>query len=155
MADQGAVSEGLAAGIAAASPEAIRKVRELAGEAAAAVAGYGWEQPRVRYCCPLHKCTWVHDDAWADTSGRVISSKDDTIALLKDHYAALNDTVRAHLETHSLLEWVTEVQRLRGVIDLTAISLSDSGQIGAFIRSAAAPGSPVAAARAECLERLR
>lgn len=64
------------------------------------------------------------------------------------------ETVKAHLETHSLLEWVHEVARLREVMDLTAIALSDSGAIGALLEAATAPGSPAAAARRDCLNRL-
>jgi hypothetical protein len=94
--------------------------------------------PVVRLECPLAACAWVHDAP--AIAGAVIRSDEDIRAGMLRAALANELVVKAHLETHSLLEWVTEVQRLRRSLDLVAIALSDSGQIGAFIRSAAAPG---------------
>jgi hypothetical protein len=108
--------------------------------------------PMVRYNCPLAACTW---DYYAPSiTGAVIRSDEDIRSGMLAAAIANDSVIKAHLETHSLLEWVTEIARLREAIDLAAICLSDSGQVGAFVRAAVAPGSPIAAARAECLERL-
>ncbi len=107
--------------------------------------------PLVRYECPVAACPWLHiHPAVSDELG----GSEEIAAAMSRAFAAVEEVIRAHLETHSLLEWVTEIRRLREVIDLAAIALGDQGQIGTFIRAAAAPGSPVETSRRELLARL-
>lgn len=108
-----------------------------------------------RYYCPLSTCFWACDEPVAvkdaqPPDGGFFSALD----ALQFRLGAVEKAVRAHLETHALLEWVTEISRMSGVMATVASDLGDGGQIGSFIRAATAPGSPVAAARLACLERL-
>jgi len=61
--------------------------------------------------CPL--CSWQHHDGpLPEGSG---ATADEVAAdILAKHFAALEEISRAHLETHSLLEWAQEVTRLGG-----------------------------------------
>lgn len=68
----------------------------------------------IRYECPIGDCEWVHDDPGPDPSkAQGATTGEAVFNLLQEHMAGLELVVRAHLETHSLLEWVTEVMRLR------------------------------------------
>jgi hypothetical protein len=54
-----------------------------------------------RSYCPIEACPWTHDDVtvmWPGEAPRIEA------------------VVRGHLETHTLLEWVQEVMRLRGLL---------------------------------------
>jgi hypothetical protein len=62
-----------------------------------------------RYACPIGPCKWTWDapdselpDLYANPS-----------ALLAAHFANAEGVLRAHVETHSLLEWVQEVTSLQ------------------------------------------
>jgi hypothetical protein len=63
--------------------------------------------------CPLSECSWQHHDGpLPEGSGATI---DEAVTdILTKHFAALEEICQAHLETHSLLEWVEEVTRLGG-----------------------------------------
>jgi hypothetical protein len=67
---------------------------------------------RILSYCPLSACSWQHEDGpLPEGSG---ASVDEAVtSILTEHFAALEEIVQAHLETHSLLEWVQEVMRLR------------------------------------------
>lgn len=62
----------------------------------------------TRYRCPIGACGWFHDD-----QGPSVLIDSDPEALTISHAKAIDDIVRAHLETHSLEEWAQEIGRLR------------------------------------------
>jgi len=92
--------------------------------------------PLVLHECPLGRCGWQHP-APAIAPG-VIRTGEDTTAAMTEAALTADIAVKAHLETHTLLEWVTQVQRLREVIDLAAVSLGDHGTLGSFLKAATA-----------------
>ena len=63
---------------------------------------------RILLHCPL-LCGWQYEETALPPGGPFADHWD----ALRLHFAAAEDVVRAHLETHSLLEWVQEVMRLR------------------------------------------
>jgi len=76
------------------------------------LAGFQWPPAaRVVSYCPLSSCSWQHEDPpLPDGSGQ---TTDEIVAdIMTKHFTALEEIVKAHLETHSLLEWVQEVRRL-------------------------------------------
>lgn len=77
------------------------------------------------YYCPLSTCSWTCDESEAIAAEEEPPAGPWTSAF--DAFASILGTVeralKQHLETHTLLEWVSEISRLREVIDLTAISL--------------------------------
>ena len=69
-----------------------------------------WQPPRTRYFCPMPECGWVCDEPAAVLAAGLTA---DVTAAMHGQLAETENTLRAHLETHSLLEWLREVQRLR------------------------------------------
>lgn len=70
----------------------------------------GWTPPVTRHGCPIGPCPWTWDDP--GPSGTV-ASDDDITAILLEHAVAAEAIIRGHLETHSMLDWVTEISRLQ------------------------------------------
>lgn len=86
--------------------------------------------PTNRYLCPLD-CGWHLDPrALPDLAGLSGNSIEDIISSGIERQAQAEETViREHLETHSLVEWVTEVARLQRELNRTLATggiLSDS-----------------------------
>jgi hypothetical protein len=67
---------------------------------------------RVVSCCPLSKCLWQYEDPLPPCGAGATIDEAVRDALAK-HFAAVEDVVRTHLETHPLLEWVQEVTALQ------------------------------------------
>ena len=69
------------------------------------------------YQCPLRTCTWTYADL-SPVEQKLWGFFDmpPGIALIQE-MAVLEAGVEAHLETHSLLEWVTEIKDLRAELD--------------------------------------
>ncbi len=73
-----------------------------------------WQPPVARYECPIGSCTWTHDTAGPDLSeGTGETIEEAAFSSVRAHLLRVESVVRDHLETHSLLEWVQEVMRLR------------------------------------------
>lgn len=72
----------------------------------------------TRYECPVESCPWNRDDPGPDPGDCQGETLDAAVRAGMLAYALRTEAVvRAHLETHSLLEWVQEVMRLRGERD--------------------------------------
>lgn len=72
----------------------------------------------TRLLCPL--CDWHHDlrQGLPDLTGITGSSFDDMIrASIVRQNGMVESILQAHLETHSMLEWVKEASRLRSELD--------------------------------------
>jgi len=72
--------------------------------------------PVTIYECPLAACPWEGTDP-PPPPGEAITSDADVWRFIGDRAMAAEEVVRAHLETHSLLEWVQELARLRNGIN--------------------------------------
>lgn len=72
--------------------------------------------PVTIYECPLAACPWKGTDP-PPPPGEAITSDADIWRFIRDRAMAAEEVVRAHLETHSLLEWAQEIMRLRGELD--------------------------------------
>jgi hypothetical protein len=83
--------------------------------------------PVTVYECPLAACPWKGTDPPPERD-EVIASEADVWRVMRDRAVAAEEVVRAHLETHSLLEWVQEVMRLRGELTATLESLDDANR---------------------------
>lgn len=64
----------------------------------------------TRYECPIGPCPWTTDDA--EIAGGGPRYFDSTAAMLADYLQCAEAVIRGHLETHTLLDWATEIQRL-------------------------------------------
>jgi hypothetical protein len=70
----------------------------------------------TRYLCPIGACRWFHDRPPADASalGPWQGDLESTVAeTLRREAATIDAVIRAHCETHPLIEWIAEVQRER------------------------------------------
>jgi hypothetical protein len=65
--------------------------------------------------CPLSACQWQHDDV-----PLVEGTFSDAWEALLAQNVALEDVIRTHLETHTLLEWAREVTRLQTQLEAQA-----------------------------------
>ena len=76
------------------------------------------------YHCPL--CEWTHGQfppAAGDLEPLPATFDGATVMLARQFALGAEQGIRAHLETHTLVEWVREVMRLRGEVDrLTVIA---------------------------------
>jgi len=63
----------------------------------------------TRFECPIGPCPWTWDEPEPELPG--IGA--DPYALLISRATGAESVVKAHLETHALIEWVTELARLR------------------------------------------
>jgi hypothetical protein len=73
---------------------------------------------RVISHCPVSACGWQHEEPPPSFEGAEGLTVEDLAAdATRRHFAALEEVVKAHLETHSPLEWVQEVRRLGGSLD--------------------------------------
>jgi len=68
--------------------------------------------PVMVYECPLAACPWKGTDPPPEP-GEAITSEAGIWRFIRDRAMAAEGIVKAHLETHTLLEWVQEVARLR------------------------------------------
>jgi hypothetical protein len=84
---------------------------------------------RIILYCPLLACPWQHDGPpLPEGSG---SAADEAVAdVLAKHFAGLEEAVKAHLETHTLLEWVQELARLRDSVNTWSRHLLHTSQHG-------------------------
>jgi len=78
--------------------------------------------PVTIYECPLAACPWKGTGP-PPPPGEAITSDADIWRFLRDRAMAAEEVVRAHLETHTLLEWAQEVMRLREELTATLESL--------------------------------
>jgi hypothetical protein len=65
--------------------------------------------------CPIESCTWTLDTS--APTGKEERFFDSAAELFAEYAKVVDDLIRAHLETHTLLEWVQEVTRLRGELE--------------------------------------
>jgi hypothetical protein len=72
-------------------------------------------QPKDIAKCPIESCPWTLDIESSRTG--VFTPVPDTETLFHDIAKRADSVIRAHLETHTLLEWVQEVTRLRNALD--------------------------------------
>jgi len=84
--------------------------------------------PTTRYLCPLLDCDWHYDDTDLtpdDTRGvqpnRGATDLQGALASIVEQVmfrkaSRINSLVEAHVSTHSVLEWMTEVARLQGAL---------------------------------------
>jgi hypothetical protein len=110
------------------------------------------------WCCPLPQCGWTHAQPPPDamSPGPVVpvlpgEGLDEAIsrasaAILREWYAGAEVVIEAHLGTHTTLEWVTEVMRLRGEADALRGVARTASEWDALVM-AAAPMSYVMDAR--------
>lgn len=66
--------------------------------------------------CPLSTCTWTLEKDGTEPAGhkpRAVEPED----VFREIATTTEAIIRQHLETHSLLEWVQEVTRLRAALD--------------------------------------
>lgn len=75
----------------------------------------------TRHLCPLSACGWSYDDTGltsSDAAGAADAADINTwmhqTAL--GHAARINAVIEAHVSTHSVLEWMTEVARLQSAL---------------------------------------
>lgn len=104
--------------------------------AGAVVGAYGIHVPETVMECPITSCRWelrygatlpaeVHQAA-ADLEPDTPFDPADPFRL---HVKAVNTVIERHLETHTLLEWVQEVARLRGELaEATADAHGETGK---------------------------
>jgi len=116
-----------------------------------------WQPPLVRLSCPLPDCTWVYDEPspWPLMGTAKPDATPDVLAAMFMRSARSEEIVRSHLETHSLLEWVQEIQRLNGIRANVTRELGPDGPIGVMISVAASHDSPAAVSWRACLDWLR
>lgn len=63
--------------------------------------------------CPIDPCKWV----WDEPEPELPDIGADPYTVLRARLAGTESVIRAHVETHPLLDWVQEVMRLRGELD--------------------------------------
>jgi hypothetical protein len=89
-----------------------------------------WPQRATVYGCPIAACTWAHTMPYQDPCADGAATIEEASAnAVRTHFTEAESVVRAHLETHSLLEWVTEITRLReqgaGMVTVRRDDLAD------------------------------
>jgi hypothetical protein len=72
--------------------------------------------PVMVYECPLAACPWKGTGPPPEQDEAIVSEAD-IWRFIRDRAMAAEEVVRAHLETHSLLEWAREVAALRGELN--------------------------------------
>jgi hypothetical protein len=82
---------------------------------------------RIISYCPLPACSWQHEDpVLPEGSG---ATMDEAVAdITAKHFVGLEKIVKAHLETHALLEWVQELARLRDAVNAWSRHLLHTSQ---------------------------
>jgi hypothetical protein len=80
----------------------------------------------TRILCPISGCDWHHDSPdvppgpWPWKG----SIEDTVAALLMDRAVAVNRICREHFETHTLIEWLTDLQHERARADAAEAKLT-------------------------------
>ena len=115
--------------------------------------------PVTVYECPLAACPWKHADV-PPSGTTVIASDDDIWRVIRDRLMAAEEVIRTHLETHPLLEWATEVMRLRSQAAGTVIvNRDDLAEVHGYARHFDVDSDPsmvkVAAALGSFIRRSR
>jgi hypothetical protein len=72
------------------------------------------------YHCPLSLCTWTHAELPISEEELAASLDCPVLDVALRRALAVENEVAAHLSSHTLLEWVTEIMRLRRVADAAA-----------------------------------
>lgn len=81
--------------------------------------------PVTRYWCPLRGCRWTYDQEWRNPASQPVpcpeASLDEIIgamasATLTELATEAEAVVKAHLETHPLLEWVNALQQAQAAL---------------------------------------
>ena len=115
------------------------------------------------YHCPLPECGWTLAQPPPDPAAPVAVITGETLdeaisrvsmAIMREWYAEAEQALEAHLSTHTALEWVTEINRLTGIMAKVALDLADSGRIGRSLLTGAM-ATRANLAREECLDLLR
>lgn len=70
--------------------------------------------PQTIASCPVGSCTWTFDVTPARLD---LGSPNDPTMTMSAYWVNSESAIRQHLETHTLLEWVQEVMRLREALD--------------------------------------
>jgi hypothetical protein len=82
----------------------------------------------TRYECPIESCEWVIDSPGPDPfAGRGATIEEAAADALRIHFTEAEPVLREHLESHTLLEWVQEVMRLRYRQDSRPCDPEDAG----------------------------
>jgi hypothetical protein len=69
--------------------------------------------PQTIVSCPIRSCTWTSNFTQTPANPVTVAPTTDIYAILHAVLANHEAVIREHLETHTLLEWVQEVTRLR------------------------------------------
>lgn len=86
------------------------------------------------YHCPLSACDWTHAELPMTAGELAASLAEPVLDVAVRRALAVEDEVAAHLAGHSLLEWVTEIGRLRGALGVYGrirVTATDAGRIRA------------------------
>jgi hypothetical protein len=75
------------------------------------------EQPKAIAECPIESCRWTTDITPEEVELVNIAPSPDPGTVFRAIVDNHERIIRAHLETHSLLDWVQEVTRLRTALD--------------------------------------
>jgi hypothetical protein len=94
------------------------------------------------YYCPLSACGWVHPEAPITPDEVAVTFGELAADVIGARLAAVEDAVREHLETHTLLEWVQEITRLRSAVEAGRHALR---QVGEGLEALAAASAAVRA----------
>lgn len=73
--------------------------------------------PQTIASCPIESCRWTLDITGTKSPDGTVREYPDSASLFRAVTKAYDDAIRVHLETHSLVEWVQDVMRLRGERD--------------------------------------
>jgi hypothetical protein len=87
----------------------------------------------TRYECPIGSCEWTRDDTGPEVGeGAGGTIEEAAASALRAYLLRAETAVRAHLETHSLLEWVQELARLRDGVNRWSRHLLHTSQHGSM-----------------------
>jgi len=78
------------------------------------------------YHCPL--CEWTHAELPMTADDLTVSLGRPALDVALDRALVVEDEVKAHLSSHSLLEWVQEVQRLNEALEHAKAALAGDNE---------------------------
>jgi len=110
----------------------------------------------VFYECPLPDCGWTHGEfppAPGNLEPMAATFDRATVMLARQFARGAEQGIRAHLETHELVEWVQEVSRLRAEVGGLRGVADAAAKWAAFVDAAAAMSYVLDAGELERRER--
>lgn len=117
-----------------------------------------WPERATLYGCPIPDCKWTHTAPHPTVYEGGATIEESVTNTLRVHYADIESALRAHLETHSLVEWVREVMRLRSELAMIqdSAAVPDLVTVGAGdLETVLAMFSPRTRSEDESAQRLR